>query len=200
MQEGARIVDNRGWSAETGDMPVTEKTYEQVALEDPEGQWELVCGRLRSKPGMTQEHNDVAGLLTFFLQQLLPLEQFRVRMNSTRTRLPAGDNYIPDVVVFPTALMETLKGTRGLEAYAAPFPLVVEVWSPSTGGYDVTDKLPGYRSRGDAEIWLIQPYDKTLVAWVRQPDGSYSEARYTSGEVRPAALRDVVIQLESLFR
>jgi Uma2 family endonuclease len=181
-------------------MPVTEKTYEQVALEDPEGQWELVCGRLRSKPGMTQEHNDVAGLLMFFLQQQLPLDQFRVRMTSTRTRLPGGDNYIPDVVVFPTALMESLKGTRSLESYDAPLPLVVEVWSPSTGGYDVTDKLAGYKARGDAEIWLIHPYEGTLVAWVRKTDGSYAETRYAGGEVRPAALPGVVIQLQSLFR
>jgi hypothetical protein len=53
-------------------MPVTENTYEQVALEDPEGQWELVCGRLRTQPGMTQDHNDIVSLLTFFLQMQLP--------------------------------------------------------------------------------------------------------------------------------
>jgi Uma2 family endonuclease len=181
-------------------MPVTEKTYEQVALEDPEGQWELVCGRLRSKPGMTQEHNDVARMLLYQLLGQLRMDEYTVDSNKPRTRLPGGDSYIPDLLVFPTALMEPLKGSPGLEAYSEPLPLIVEVWSPSTGGYDVTDKLAGYRERGDAEIWLIRAREKTLAAWVRQPDGSYTETRYTGGEVRPAALPGVVIRLESLFR
>ncbi len=30
-------------------MPVSEQTYRVVALEDPEGQWELHRGRLREK-------------------------------------------------------------------------------------------------------------------------------------------------------
>jgi hypothetical protein len=38
-------------------MPVSEQTYERVALEDPGGAWELACGQLRSKPAMTIEHN-----------------------------------------------------------------------------------------------------------------------------------------------
>jgi hypothetical protein len=41
-------------------MPVGEATYERVALEDPDGEWELDCGRLWSKPGMTTQHNDVS--------------------------------------------------------------------------------------------------------------------------------------------
>jgi hypothetical protein len=44
-------------------MPISEATYERIALEDPESNWELVCGRLRRKPEMTQEHNDVITLL-----------------------------------------------------------------------------------------------------------------------------------------
>jgi hypothetical protein len=33
---------------------------------------------------------------------------------------------------------------------------VVEVWSRSTGAYDVETKLQGYREHGDAEI-LVHP-------------------------------------------
>ena len=58
---------------------------------------------------------------------------------------------------------------------------MVEVWSRSTGAYDVETKLQGYRERGDAEIWLIQPYERTLTAWRRQPDGSYAEETYRDG-------------------
>jgi hypothetical protein len=48
-------VENRGADA----MSISEATYERVALEDPAGQWELVRGRLRSKPAMTTERNSV---------------------------------------------------------------------------------------------------------------------------------------------
>ena len=44
-------------------MPVTAATYERLALEDPEGQWELHRGRLREKPGMTFAHNQATILL-----------------------------------------------------------------------------------------------------------------------------------------
>jgi Uma2 family endonuclease len=44
-----------------------------------------------------------------------------------------------------------------LELYVEPLPLVVEVWSPSTGQYDVDEKLPEYQRRGDLEIWRFHP-------------------------------------------
>ena len=50
-------------------MPISDATYERVALEDADEVWELVCGRLRSKPGMTAEHNNVVDALDFQLQR-----------------------------------------------------------------------------------------------------------------------------------
>lgn len=181
-------------------MPVSQATYERLAVEDPESTWELVCGRLRRKPDMTQEHNDVITLLAHYLQEQLPIVQFTVRANLSRTRLRAGSYYVPDIAVIPEELRRKQAGTRGLETYDEPLPLVVEVWPPSTGEYDVTEKLAGYRERGDAEIWLIQPYERTLTAWRRGSDGSYEEARQTGGEITPLALPGVTIVLDSLFR
>ncbi len=86
-----------------------------------------------------------------------------------------------------------------LEWYDAPLPLVVEIWSPSTGDYDVDAKLPEYQRRGDLEIWRLHPYDRTLSAWRRAPDGSYSEHRYTGGTVQPVALPGVTINLDDVF-
>ena len=91
------------------------------------------------------------------------------------------------------------RGTRTLEVYEEALPLVVEVWSPSTGAYDVEVKLLEYQRRGDLEIWLIHPYERTLTAWIRQPDGAYAEAIYREGVVRPSALPGVEIDLVSLF-
>jgi Uma2 family endonuclease len=137
-------------------MKVSEAKYQQIALADPQGQWELDCGRLRRKPPMTFEHNQVASILCFRLQSQLSLQEYTVRMNSERTRRTDKNYYIPDVMVIPMSITGPLRHRRDvLEAYDQPLPLVVEVWSPSTGRYDVDSKLPEYQRRGDREIWRL---------------------------------------------
>jgi Uma2 family endonuclease len=180
-------------------MPVSEKTFRQVALEDPEGQWELYCGRLRSKPGMTAEHNDLALELGYLLRHQLPRGQFRVRINAGYVRRSEANYYIPDVTVVPTEAEREQRGTCKLEVYSVPLPLVVEIWSPSTGGYDAREKLPEYQARGDQEIWFLHPYERTLTVWRRRPDGHYTEIVYRGGTVQPTALPGVSIDLDTLF-
>lgn len=180
-------------------MPVSEQTFLQLALEDP-NQWELYCGQLRRKPGMTFAHNDLADLLGDLLKQQLDRSQFRVRVMMGHVRRSAENYFIPDVFVIPIELTRPLRGRRDvLEAYGDPLPLVVEVWSPSTGEFDVDTKIPEYQRRGDLEIWRIHPYDRTLIAWRRQPDGSYTETHYNGGVIEPVALPNVSIDLDTLF-
>jgi Uma2 family endonuclease len=181
-------------------MPVSEATYERVALEDPEGQWELACGRLRSKPAMTTEHNAVVSELEHQLGRQLDWSRYVVRSNSSRLRISTGSFYVPDLCVLPRSLERRLRDTPGrFEVYDEPMPLVVEVWSPSTGDYDVEEKLREYQRRGDAEIWRIHPYERSLIAWHRQTNGTYLESHHGGGIVHPAALPGVAIELERLF-
>lgn len=181
-------------------MPVSAETYERVALEDPDGKWELVCGRLRQKPLMTTEHGYAARTLAILLGRQLDLREYSVGTDSGKVRTSDGSFYIPDLCVIPMAFVRRLAERPGtFEVYQQPLPLVAEVWSRSTGTYDVTDKLREYERRGDLEIWLVHPYERTLTARRRQPDGSYHEAVYTSGTVRPVALPNVAITLADLF-
>jgi Uma2 family endonuclease len=180
-------------------MPVSARTFEALALEDPEGHWELHCGQVRRKPVMTLEHNDVATNLLFQLMQQLDRTAFKVRLNMAHVRRATESYYIPDVFVVPIDLAAPLRGRRVLEAYEAPLPLVVEVWSPSTGDYDVDSKLPEYQRRGDLEIWRLHPYEHTLKAWLRRDDGTYVETIYSGGLVQPSALPNVTIDLDALF-
>ena len=73
------------------------------------------------------------------------------------------------------------------------------MWSRSTGDYDVEEKLAVYQQRGDLEIWRIHPYERTLTAWRRLPDGSYDETIHHEGVTRPTALPSVEIDLAALF-
>ena len=182
-------------------MPVSEATYECVALEDPEGRWELVCGRLRSKPGMTAAHNSTIDALHYELHRQLDRNDYVVRADAGRLRISTGTFYVPDLCVIPRGLEDQRleEASTSLEVYDEPMPLVVEVWSPSTGDYDVEEKLREYQRRGDLEIWRLHPYERTLTAWRRQPDGSYAEFLYQGGTVQPAGLPRVSIDLDGLF-
>ena len=182
-------------------MPVSERTYQQVVLEDPEGHWELHQGRLREKPSMTFAHNDLMFELGHLLRQQLDRDIYRVRVNAGRLRRQDATYYIPDVAVLPLDLASSFRDRSDvLEVYDAPLPLVVEVWSPSTGDYDVDAKLPEYRRRGDTEIWRLHPYERTLTAWRLQPDGTYTEEVFQGGMVWPVALPNVMIDLDLLLR
>jgi Uma2 family endonuclease len=181
-------------------MPVSEKEFLELALKDPSEQWELYCGEPRQKPPMTAEHNHVTTRIFGRLFQQLDERAFTVRSNLGHVRRSAENYFIPDVFVVPMDLVRPLRGQRNvLEAYPVPLPLIVEVWSPSTGAYDVDTKLPEYQRRGDLEIWRIHPYDRILTAWRRQPDGSYGETIYHEGTIRPVALPGVTIDLDTLF-
>lgn len=146
-------------------MPVSEQTFLQLALEDPDGMWELHCGRLSSKSeAMAAEHDDLFGELGYLLRHQLDRHVYRVRWNSGHVRRSETQYYIPDVMVIP---VEQERAQRGwpphAETYHDPLPLVVEVWSPSTRTTGREDKLPEYQRRGDLEIWLLHPFERWLT-------------------------------------
>jgi Uma2 family endonuclease len=110
--------------------------------------------------------------------------------------------YIPDLAVVPVSpINPNREQWRGLNLFHLdqPLPLVVKIWSSSTGPVDDNDKLPFYRRRGDREIWRLRPYDQTVIVWRRQPDGTYTEASHRSGRLSLYGLPDVVIDLDALF-
>ena len=179
---------------------MSEEAYREFALSEPEGKWELVRGRLREKPAVTVAHSRVIITLVRLLLQQLDPSYFLVSFGLARLRVSADTYYVPDVVIIPTGMMVKLgENPRALDAYPEPMPLVVEAWSPSTGNRDIETKLPDYQQRGDAEIWYVHPYERTLTVWRRLPNGEYAETIYREAIVRPASLPHVAISLDELF-
>lgn len=182
-------------------MPVTEQTYQCVALEDPDGKWELHRGRLREKPGMTFAHNRSIDVLAAQVYRQIDVDRFAVRINMGHIRRSDETYYIPDLFIAPLGLPnQDWSRSDVLEVYGEPILLVVEVWSPSTGGYDVDARLPEYQRRGDLEIWRIQPYERALIARRRRPDGTYAESMHRRGTIRPIAMPGISVDLDELFR
>ena len=179
---------------------ISENEYQEIVLAEPDRQWELYEGRLRERPGLTWEHGDVVEMLSHLLGNQLDRRQYRVRINEGRVRRSPSTILIPDLLVVPTRFGQPFRGQPGVLAILSdPLPLVVEVWSRSTGDYDVAEKLAVYQQRGDVEIWRINPYERTLTAWRRMPDGRYEETIHREGVVSPTALPGVEIALATLF-
>jgi Uma2 family endonuclease len=177
---------------------MSEEAYRQFVLSGVEGSWELHDGRLVEKPGMTFRHGQIPMLLGHLLLSQLDRAQFQV-VSELRVRRSSATVFVPDLMVVPAAYSEEIRDRPVLAIFSDPLPLIVEIWSSSTGDYDVDAKLPVYQQRGDLEIWRIHPYERTLTAWRRQPDGSYEETVHRGGIVTPVALPGVEIDLETLF-
>jgi Uma2 family endonuclease len=181
-------------------VPVSEETYKRVALEADDETWELHCGRLVAKPAMSYPHNSLSFETAYRLRQQLEGLPFHVRANAGRARIDDSRYFVPDVLVLTDAqLVEQRQHPNDLETFAGPLPLVVEVWSRSTGAYDVAEKLPHYMARGDLEVWRLHPYDRTLTAWRRQEDGEYTVHEFRRGKVRLHAIPAVTIDLDQLW-
>jgi Uma2 family endonuclease len=179
---------------------ISEQEYRELALADTDHLWELWDGVLVEKPLMSMKHDNQSFRLGFMLQSQLDWDIYRVNVNGGKTRYTERNFYIPDVVVIPaTYQLPYEDDPRSFNAFAEPLPFVAEVWSRTTGDYDMAAKLPLYRQRGDLEIWFLHPYERTLAVWRKQPDGSYSEEHYTGGSVAIASLPGVTIDLDGLL-
>ena len=181
-------------------MAMSPADYEELVLGEPDRTWELVRGRLREKPAMSRAHDSRAFELGVALHNQVDRRVYRVSANFARLRRLDGSYLVPDVVVVHETDRPTLKDEpRAFDVYDTPALIVVEVWSPSTGDYDVEEKLRAYQERGDREIWRLHPFDHVLTAWRRRPDGGYDEAVFRGGTLTPAELPGVMIDLDALF-
>jgi Uma2 family endonuclease len=179
---------------------ISEQEYRELALNEEDRLWELWDGVPVEKPGMSMKHDNASFLLGHLLQSQLDWRDYRVNVNGGKTRRSERYYFIPDVVVIPAALQTPFEDDpRAFNAFAEPLPLVVEVWSRTTGHYDYAVKLQAYRERGDAEIWFIHPYKRTLTAWRRQADGTYTEDLFRGGIVPVASLPGVAIDFDALL-
>jgi Uma2 family endonuclease len=181
-------------------LEMSSEEYEQLILSEPDEIWELVRGRLREKPTMSMQHRYAAVELLFHLRGQLDPNVYQVSMNHTRLKRVEGSYFVPDVVVLGVAdLVGDRTNPGAVDAHGAPVPFVVEVWSPSTGDYDIEQKLRGYQQRGDLEIWRLHPYQREVTVWRRQSDGHYTEELLRGGTISLHALPHVTITLDNLF-
>lgn len=177
-------------------MQTMPQSYMEIIRVFPDRKLEMYDGELREKPAMTIGHNRVEINLLLALAWQLNGSRFEVRLGQAPVQRSERNYYLPDVYVVPRHPVGT--PLDEFEVFVLPLPYLAEVWSPSTGDYDVDKKFPECRKRGDLEIWRFHPFERTVTAW-RQPDGSYTETVLTSGSVQLHALPDLRVDIDGLF-
>jgi Uma2 family endonuclease len=155
---------------------------------------------LREKPAMSAGHNRSMRELMYQLIPQLPRSDYELLVNAGYLRAVTGETYVPDLAIVTTQMVERLSAEpRRFEVYDAAVPFVAEFWSPHTGTYDIDTKFPAYQQRGDAEIWRVHPFERTVTIWRRQPDGAYVEEVATGGAVALHLLPRVKVAIEPQF-
>jgi Uma2 family endonuclease len=168
---------------------------------------ELLDGFIHLFPPETfTRHQEVVGRVVCKLYDIVERRKlpYEVCLGPIDVRLPqngeVADDKIysvvqPDVCVVCDPAKLTEQGCLG-----AP-DLMVEVQSPTTAEYDMTEKFHLYEASGVPEYWIISPYENTVEVFLLQPNGKYNKGtRYTSGTLPIQALGGISITLRYIFK
>ena len=129
--------------------------FEQTAF----GRWEYVDGEIRQMAGGKDDHNAIGGNIIRVLGNVLAPRDCRVYGSDMKIHTGDGVNTFPDVAV----VCGDRQYSRGKEDVILNSLLVVEVLSPSTKGYDRSDKFDHYKSTEALQEYLLVDQDELRV-------------------------------------
>jgi Uma2 family endonuclease len=155
----------------------TEEEFYRDSTEDTN--WELLDGRLFMHSPASDRHEDLFGFLSTLLRGYLDERGGAVARGSRYPmRLDERWSPEPDLLVVRDEHRHRLTRTR-LEG---PADFVVEIASDSDPRLDAREKLPRYREAGMDEIWLVNPFERIVLAEVKIPIG-YASERMAAGRL-----------------
>lgn len=181
-------------------MQTLPQALEEIVLAHPGAKVEMFNGEVREKQTMTIPHNLAQVRLVRELVPQLNFDRFDLRIDNVRLARTDSTFFIPDVCIIPSPGNQAIReAIAGLEMVREPCLFGAEIWSPTTGSFDLAQKVPEYMAREDREIWLLHPYDLTVTSWVRQPNGQYLQSIYQGGQVELVSIPGIVVDLAVIF-
>jgi Uma2 family endonuclease len=165
-------------------------------LADEDSDWEYLDGRIVMHSPASNRHEDLFRfLLTLFSAYLGEKGGAVVRGSRYPMRLDPDWSPEPDIMVVREHRRH-LMTSRRLEG---PADMVIEIVSESDPKLDYREKLPRYREAGIDEIWVVNPYDATVLVEVRQP-GGYATRTLSSGRLASAVVPGFWIDVAWLWQ
>jgi Uma2 family endonuclease len=173
---------------------MTEEDFYRDADEDSD--WEYLDGRIVMHSPSSEHHEDLFRFLITLLSGYLDEKKTGiVRGSRYPMRLDARWSPEPDLLVIRPTKRSLLTKTR----LDGPADLVIEIASESDPGLDAREKLPRYREAGIDEIWLVDPFERTLRVDARERDG-YVSSTLGSGRLDSRVLPGFWIEVSWLWR
>lgn len=172
----------------------TVKDYEAL----PEGSpYRLIEGEFVISPAPAPDHQRSSRrLFSKLYERVEKLKKGEVFYVPVDVYLDEENAYQPDIVVI-------LKGgrakvtERGVEG---PPDIVIEILSPSTAYYDLTEKKEVYERVGVREYWIVDPKRRAIEVYKNTENGFelYSKAKGT-GKVKSSVVPEFEIALKEVF-
>ena len=174
----------------------TKKTVKDY-MELPEGApYQLIEGELVMSPAPGYSHQKVSIALASILYGFIKkISKGEVLASPIDVYLDEENAYQPDIVV---VLKDSRARVEERGIFGAP-DVVVEILSPSTAYYDLTEKKDVYERVGVKEYWIVDPKRKTFEIYSNSEEGfKLTSQAKKDGKVR-SELLGLEIDLKEVF-
>jgi Uma2 family endonuclease len=169
---------------------------------------ELINGYIREMTTPYTQHQRISVNLVSELLNVIRKNKLKCRIYPRiDVRLPKNgekeDNQINTVVQPDICIVcDSSKLLDERSCLGAP-DFIVEIQSPSTAKYDLTEKFNLYESFGVCEYWVVFPFDEAIQVFILQPDGKYDKGTlyeaYRTGKIPIHIFNDIEIDLKKIF-
>ncbi len=173
---------------------VSEADFYRLAHEDSD--WEYLDGRIVMHSPASKRHETLFRFLLTLLSGFLDERPIAVVLGS-RYPMRLDERWSPE----PDLLVVRLERRHllGPNRLDGPADFVIEIASESDPGLDAREKLPRYRDAGIEEIWLLNPFDESLLVETRGPSG-YTSRKLTAGRLESTVLPGFWVDVSWFWR
>ncbi len=162
---------------------ISEDEFYRRTHEDSD--WQYLGGRPVMAAAASNRHEDLFSFLLTLLRAFLDERGGgKVRGSRYPMRLDASWSPEPDLLV----VGEEKRSRMTEQRLEGPADLVIEIASETDPGFDRREKLPRYLAAEIPEIWLIDPFETSVLVQVKSSGG------YVSREVESGRLESKVVQ------
>lgn len=171
-----------------------EEEFYRLAGEDSD--WEYLDGRIiMHSPASYRHENIFRFLLTLFSIFLEESRSAVVCGSRYPMRLDASWSPEPDILV----VRENRRHLMTPQRLEGPADMVVEIASESDPSLDYREKLPRYREAGIEEIWIVNPFERQVLA-VTKTSAGYATRNVSAGELESTVVLGFWIDVSWLWQ
>jgi Uma2 family endonuclease len=144
-------------------MKMTARQFLMLGEDPPGCRLELVHGDIVVSPSPSYEHSFTDTRLRILLGNHIAEHDLGELVGDVDTIFDEDDVRRPDIIFTAKERAHLLRG-KGHGIHIAP-DLCIEIISPGSADYDQGDKFELYGKSGVANFWLVDPEERTFVAY-----------------------------------